>query len=667
MLIKNDNIKKLIFSIILIFLIYINNFSFFFYSNSPLVSIIIHVRNSFNYTFKCIDSILKTTPSSSYEIIIINKTLNNDIKLLEKSYNKKGANIILYQNKETNNFLKNYNQAIKISKGEYITFLRDNTKVYENWLTSLLKPFENDEKIGIIGSKVIYSNGTLKEAGGIMWNNGEYSNFGRGKFSDNPEYNYIKEVDFVSGISFIIKKSILEKIGGFDEQFIHLDYKYIDFSFSLRKYGYKVIYQPESLVKQYNEILKGVNIISDIKKINKHLFIKKWKEELIYQSNQNNNTFLARDRSFNKNRIFVIDRYIPKYDRNAGSRCCFMYLNIFKEIGLQVTFLGDDLKKIEPYTSILQQKGIEVLYGNYFKNEKLEIWLKKNLRYFKYIYLQRPEITIKYIDLIKKYSSEKVIYFAHDLHYVRLSREYEITGDIKKLIQSRDIKRIEMKIFNKVDIIHIVGNYEYKILKKEFKNKTIRNIPLYFYEKPLKNIEKNFSKRKDLVFVGGFKHSPNIDGILWFSKEIFPKVIDKFPNLILHIVSPKIPHEIKKLESKNIKLEGFLSDKELHLMYQKCRIAIAPLRFGAGVKGKVLEAAYNQIPMITTTIGGEGIEDSKGAFIMEDNPEKMADIISQIYEDYSKLKQMSDSGRALIEKYYSKNRAIEIILKDIKL
>ena len=85
----------------------------------------------------------------------------------------------------------------------------------------------------------------------------------------------------------------------------------------------------------------------------------------------------------------------------------------------------------------------------------------------------------------------------------------------------------------------------------------------------------------------------------------------------------------------NIKIEGFLNDKDLHLLYQKCRIALAPLRFGAGVKGKIVEAAYNQIPLITTSIGGEGLDSSIGSFIIENDPNKMANLISDIYINFS--------------------------------
>ena len=285
--------------------------------------------------------------------------------------------------------------------------------------------------------------------------------------------------------------------------------------------------------------------------------------------------------------------------------------------------------------------------------------------HFKYVYLERPDIANNYIDIIKKYFNGKIIYFPHDIHQIRLYREYIIKHNNKIFEKYKQIQIIEDKIFSNVDIIHIVGKYEFNFLKKKYQNKTIRIIPLFFYQKILTNIEKDFSKRKDLIFVGSFSHTPNLDAFLWFSTDIYPKIVEKYPDIILHIVGYNVPHELKKLESKNIKFEGFLSDENLQLLYQNCRIAIAPLRFGAGVKGKILEAIYNQIPIVTTSIGAEGIENPSNTFIIEDNPQKISHIICELYENYSKLKEISDSCKIFIQKYYSKAKAIDIIKKDI--
>ena len=297
-------------------------------------------------------------------------------------------NIIILHNEKQYNFLINCNIASKVAKGKYILFLNNDTKVNKEWLYYLVKLIESDDKIGMVGSKLIYPNGILQEAGGIVFNDGSCSNFGKWQNADLPEYNYVKEVDYISGASIIIRKSIWNDIGGFDERFSPAYYEDTDLAFEMRKHGYKVMYQPKSVVIHFEGISNGKNVKYGIKRyqeINKYKFIKKWRKELKNQENRNN-TFISRDRGYNKNRILVIDKYVPNFEKSAGERCTFMYMNLFKEIGFQITLIGNDFKKSEPYTSILQQNGIEIIYGNITHND-IENWLINNLRYFKYVYL----------------------------------------------------------------------------------------------------------------------------------------------------------------------------------------------------------------------------------------------------------------------------------------
>ncbi|MFA9375920.1 MAG: glycosyltransferase [Lachnotalea sp.] len=627
---------------------------------SPDVSIIIPIYNQFEYTYNCLESIKNNSGDVTYEIILGNDCSTDFTTRIKE----KILGITVVTNEENLRFLKNCNHAASYYNGKYILFLNNDTQVQDNWLRPLVDLMEKDEMIGLTGSKLVYANGTLQEAGGIFWNDASAWNYGNRCNTQEPEYNYVKEVDYISGASIMIRSTLWNEIGGFDEQFAPAYYEDADLAFEVRKHGYKVVYQPLSVVVHFEGISNGTDTSTGQKQyqiVNKDRFFKKWKEVLEKEHFPNaENVFLAKDRSRFKKRILIVDHYVPHYDKDAGGKCTFMYTSLFAQLGYQVTFIGDNYFRHEPYTTELQQKGVEVIYGNYYyKNWKT--WLKDNAKYFDYVYLNRPHIAPKYIDIIRKYSEAKIVYFGHDLHYLREYRQYLISKNPEMLKSSEEWKKKEFELFNKADVIHVVGSYEQQVIQKEVKDKPVRNIPLYIYETILEDINKDFSERQDIIFVGGFGHPPNIDAVLWFSKEIFPKILEKHPEVKWYVVGSKVTPEIQALNSEHIIIKGFVPDDELDQMYRACRMAVVPLRVGAGVKGKVVEAAYYQIPLVTTSIGGEGLSAEEGAFLMEDEGDKMAQIINELYDDYDRLNEISDNGIKFIQKYFMLSEAERIL------
>ena len=633
--------------------------------SNPDVTIVIPVYNQFAYTYACLESILKNSGEEiRYEVIIADDCSTD----LTTSIQEIVSNITVAKTGGNCRFLLNCNNAAKQARGKYILFLNNDTQVQENWLEPLVSLMEKDESIGMTGSKLVYPDGKLQEAGGILWKDGSAWNYGRGKDASDPEYNYVKEVDYISGAAIMIRKALWEEIGGFDERYVPAYYEDTDFAFEVRKHGYRVVYQPLSVVVHFEGASNGTDVSEGLKHYqveNGKKFFEKWKDVLQSEHFANGeNVFLAKDRGQFRKQMLVVDHYVPHFDKDAGGKCTYMYLMMFVKMGYKVTFIGDNFFKHEPYTTILNQAGIEVLYGNYYCTNWQE-WLKINLKYFDYVYLQRPHISVKYIDLVKQYSNAKVLYFAHDLHHVREHREYELTGDKEKLKSSQNWKKIEYELFDKADVGHVVGNYEQGVMQKVYPDKPIRNIPLYIYDKEVIEVDRDFRKRKDLIYVGGFGHPPNIDAVLWFGKEVFPLVLEKYPDIKWHVVGSRATEELYALASKNIIIEGFVSDDDLHRMYQECRLDIVPLRVGAGVKGKVVEAAYFQIPLVTTTIGAEGLDTSIGNMVIYDDAREMADAIIRLYEDYDSLEKMSKSGIEFIQKYFTEENAVDVLAMDI--
>lgn len=631
----------------------------------PIVSIIIPVYNQFEYTYCCLKSILEHSKQCSYEIILADDCSTDHVRNIEKVV----SGVTVIHNKRNLRFLLNCNYAAKQAKGKYILFLNNDTQVQPGWLDSLVSLIESNEKIGMVGSKLVYPDGYLQEAGGILWEDGSAWNFGNRKNPGSAEYNYVKEADYISGAAIMIRKRLWEKIGGFDEQFVPAYYEDTDLAFEVRKAGYKVVYQPASIVVHFEGVSNGTDLHSGIKAYqmeNAKKFYAKWKDVLVRECFKNGeNVFIAKDRSRLKKHILVVDHYVPNHDKDAGGKCTYMYLKTLVKMGAQVTFIGDNFAKMEPYATELNQMGIEVLYGNnYFLN--WEYWLSQNLKYFDYVYLQRPHISIKYIDIIKRFGHAKIIYFAHDLHHIREYRRYLLENSEEALESSRYWKKIEYELFSKADVGHVVGSYEQQVLQADF-NKPIRNIPLYVYEELPADINKDFSTRNDILYVGGFGHPPNEDAVLWFARDILPRVLKKYPGMKWHVVGSNPTEKILELASDNIIIEGFKSDEELDKLYRECRIAVVPLRYGAGVKGKVIESAYYQIPLVTTPIGAEGIADEKGAFAIEEKASKFAEKICSLYEDFEELHKMSDKAEDLIRKSYMTAAAEQVLRLDMEI
>ena len=629
----------------------------------PTVSIIIPVYNQWDYTYACLASIKENTQDVSYEVIIADD-MSTDETINIRNY---VDNVTVVRDGENRGFLLNCNNAAKYARGKYLFFLNNDTNVQPEWLSSLVQLMERDESIGMTWSKLIYPDGRQQEAGGIIWNDASGWNYGRLDDPAKPEYNYVREVDYISGAAILIRSSIWNELGGFDVRYVPAYYEDTDLAFEVRRLGYKVMLQPRSVVVHFEGISHGTDTNSGIKSYqvtNKNNFLEKWKDVLTTEHfNNAENVFLARDRSKNKKTIVIVDHYVPHYDKDAGGRCTYFYTKLFASLGFKVVFIGDNFFQHEPYTSELQQLGVEVLYGNWYAKHVTQ-WIKNNGQHFDYVYLNRPHISIKYIDEFKKYSNAKIIYFGHDLHYIREMRNYEVTKNPSLLKSAEEWKKTEFDLFNKADVIHVVGSYEQTVLQEQFPNKLIRNIPLYLYTDRYPHVS-TFEERKHLLFVGGFNHKPNHDGVKWFIDSIWPSIKQHIPDIKFYIVGSNPPDDILALQSESIIVTGYVSDEELETYYNKSRLVVVPLRFGAGVKGKVVEAMYYQIPIVTTSIGSEGLPSVEHAVKVADQEEEFVKATIQLYQDQEEWEQYSIHSGEYVSEHFTVDAAQKIISLDI--
>lgn len=632
----------------------------------PLVSIVIPVYNQWSTTWECLVSILRNTEGISYEVIVADDSSQDETVHIATL-----APGVRHITNEINiGFLRNCNRAARDAKGKYLLLLNNDTIVQPDWLAPLIQAMEQNDEVGMVGPMLLYPNGRVQEAGGIIWRDGSGWNYGRHDVPDRPEYNYIKETDYISGACLLLKRTLWDEIGGFDERFAPAYYEDTDLAFEVRRRGYRVLYQPLSRVVHLEGVSHGTDTSRGIKTcqaINQLVFRRKWQEILNNEHGRDSRDLArARDRSIQRKRVLFIDHYVPRRDQDAGSRSTFQYLSLFTRMGYQVTFMGDNFVDYQPYTRELQQMGIEVLYGANLQRRRKQ-WVMTHADNFDYVYLSRPHIAHKYLSLIRSNSSAKLLYCGHDLHFIRAERHYELEPKRTNLREAKKWVRMEENILRSVDIGYFFSSHEVSEVRRRFQDVAVRVIPLYLFDGTEQSTiaSTTFPERSGLLFVGGFMHQPNVDGILWFLAEVFSLVREWIPDITITIVGSNPPADIARFAGEFVRVTGRVSDKELEDYYTKARLVVAPLRYGAGVKGKIVEAMRHGVPTVTTSVGAEGIGDADKALQIADDAEYFASQVLRMYLSQVEWEAASQASLRAVKVHFSEETARAILLQDM--
>ncbi|MBE8995329.1 glycosyltransferase [Microcystis aeruginosa] len=620
-------------------------------SDDPLVSIIIPAYNQFAYTFNCLESLsINLSPDLAYEVIIVNDA-STDETLEQLATLVKGIKVLT--NAENSGFIRSCNYGASQAKGQYLYFLNNDTRILENCLESLLKLIVNNPQVGAVGSKLIYANGKQQEAGGIIWNSADGWNYGRLDSPDEPEYNYVRPVDYCSGASLLVPTDLFKQLGGFCQDFIPAYYEDTDLCFAIRELGYQVLYQPQSNVIHYEGITSGTDLSSGIKQyqvINQTKFREKWSKVLTkHLDNDANNVPKAARRLQGNPTILVIDSYVPLYDRESG---CVRLLNILKlllNLGYSVIFFPDNGYPEQPYTSVLQQLGIEVIYGT-AQRYNLEEKLIKYLPLIDGVWLCRPELCDKYMDLIRLKTKVPIIYDTIDLHFLRLKRQKDyLDPSYQNTSWSWETyQKLELNYANQAEATVVVTEDEKQVLSS-LGVKNVWVIP-NIHEEIFLSEKVAFDQRSGLVFIGSYNHPPNIDAVKWLCLEIMPLVWASRPDIIVNLLGSNLKDEVKELANDQVIVTGYVPEVEPY--FQESRIFVAPLRFGAGMKGKIGQSLSLGLPTITTKIGAEGMGliDHQDVLIA-DTAEEFAQAVIELYDNMKLWQKLADNSLETIKRY----------------
>lgn len=617
-------------------------------SENPLVSVIIPVYGKIQFTLHCLFSIARHLPKAPFEVIVIDDCSPDD----SLQHIKAVQGLIIETNHVNLGFLKSCNKAANAAKGKYLYFLNNDTVVTEGWMDNLLQTFDDLPHTGLAGSKLMYPDGRLQEAGGIVFSDSVIINYGRYQHPGLPEFNYAREVDYCSGASIMVPKALFEELGGFDEMYTPAYCEDTDLALKIRQKGYRVIYQPLSVVIHHEGVSSGTDLSQGVKKYqvdNMKKFFERWQPVLEHYPKSTSAIDLSKDRRATK-RVLVIDACTPTPNKDAGSVVAFNLMLLMREMGFQVTFIPEQsFLYLDDYTPALQRAGIEALYAP-FDNQVVSHLTAIGSRY-DLVLLSRPNIGYEYMDVVRTYCPKaKTIYLPADLHFLRLSREMAFSPSKEGCVTIEQVKKQELSAFTKADACLLHSSVEIDLLQALVPSAKLRLLPLIMNIKQQVN---PYEARKDLVFVGGYQHLPNVDAVTYFVAEVMPLLRNSASGLRFHVVGSNAPAEFQKLACEDVIITGFVDNLTEYL--NTMRLMVAPLRYGAGAKGKVASSMAAGLPVVASPIAVEGMAlRNDEQVLVADSPEECASAILRLYHDQNLWNALSVNGLVFAETHWGK-------------
>jgi GT2 family glycosyltransferase/glycosyltransferase involved in cell wall biosynthesis len=623
------------------------------------VSIVIPVFSKKAMTLGCLASMSHNVSSDiRYQVIIINNnSTDGTMETIEKI-----PGLTYVHNDENLGFVDACNQGAALSNAKYLVFLNNDTRVDKGWLENLLSTIQRED-VGLVGSKLVYPSEKLQEAGGIIFSDGSGHNYGRDQLPNDYKYNYVREVDYCSGASIIIERAFFNELGGFDRLYAPAYYEDTSLAFSVRKAGKKVLYQPKSVLYHVEGGTAGTNLNSGFKRfqnINKAKFEKKWAKELKQQPAPGE-VYTGRDRSAQKLAL-IIDENLPKTDEDSGSIRMFRIIEAMQKLGYKVTFFPFNTERNDRYAEPLQQRGVEVVYGG----TNIGDFLRENGKYYDTVMLSRPRIASFLMEFCRQHCTKaKIIYDTVDLHFLRLRRQAEYEPSPKRLLeQSAKLELIEKYLIEQADVTCVVSDVEQKILKQEgYETLILSNVHIIDED----SYKIGYDNRKDLLFIGGYGHPPNVDAIRWFATDIMPHIRAKLPDFRINVVGSHMPENLREfLELQpGVSVEGFVEN--LDPIFRDARVFVAPLRYGAGVKGKLGLAIEYGIPVVSTTVGEEGIHLKNGeSCLVANEATEFAHKVVQLYRSPELWRSVLQKAKSVLQSNFSPEKTLTDLERILK-
>ena len=623
----------------------------------PRASVIVPAYGQLDYSLHCLKALANCGDATRFEVILVDDASPD----VSADVLAEVAGLRLHRNERNLGFIGACNAGAQIARGEYLVFLNNDTAVQPGWLDALLSTFDAYPDTGLAGSKLVYPDGRLQEAGGLVFADGSAWNVGRFQDPAHPSFNTVREVHYCSGAAIALRRELFQRLEGFDAHYAPAYYEDTDLAMRVRRAGLKVRYQPASVVAHYEGVTAGTDTAQGVKAhqiTNQSRFRQRWQAELAAQHpppalREDIDAALHRGRK----RVLVIDACTPMPDRDSGSVRMSALLRLLREEGCAVSFFAENRAHDGAYTRSLQQRGVEAWWHPWIAD--VPAWLREHGPRLDLVIVSRHYVLAPLLRLLREYAPQaRLVFDTVDLHFLREEREATQTGSAPARLAAQRTRDSELALVRAADTTWVVSPHERELLRSLVPDADID---------VLSNIHRvaegtpGFATRRDLVFVGGYRHPPNVDAALWFADDILPRIRAALPDVRLHLVGGDAPAQIIALgEREGIVFHGHVP--MLDAMLDGMRLSVAPLRYGAGVKGKLNHSLARGLPAVATRCAAEGMHLRDGEdVLLADDATAFATKVISLYADEALWARLREGGLANTQRHFSPDAARETL------
>jgi GT2 family glycosyltransferase/glycosyltransferase involved in cell wall biosynthesis len=629
----------------------------------PSVSIIMPVYNKIDYTRRCVERVLETArPYIPLEVIVVDDCSMDETPAVIAELARADARVRYVRNETNLGFLRSSNHGADVATGDVLIFLNNDTLPEPRWIEPLLHTLLTQPQAGAAGGKLMYPDGTLQEAGGVIYNNGDGANFGRNSvYPEHPLFHTQREVDYCSGALLATPRALFFELGKFDERYSPAYCEDSDYCFKVREAGRRVYFQPDSAIIHFEGVTSGRDTNQGLKRyqvINREKFVDRWRDALSrqgpppdnYDRRVLNELWARYEReqdpetgAHTPKRALVAFSSVPEFNHEGGSRQHAALVDFLQHFGWQVTVFAVYKPGADTYIRQLQQRGIQVYcsyrcvgVGDSYVEDFSELVREGRFQ----LALMAPwVITEECMAALRTLSPEtRIVTNTMDLQFLRDIRRALTGADadegdvmIPPAVGTELIR--ELNAYANSDLVTTVSVEETALLRSFLGARG--RVEMLPHTEGIPTSPFGISERHGMLFVGNFRHPPNAEAVEFLFSKVLPlvdpAVLRKHPVTIL---GTDMPDSLRALARglDGVHMLGWVPSVMPYL--HRARINLVPLLHGAGTKVKLIQALMVGTPSVSTTVGAEGLALEDGQHVLvADTPEQFAQCMTRLATD----------------------------------